>query len=136
MKPAPRKMALDLARVRRNTVSGLMHPPARKLALTNEAPSRGGRIAAAGQGGQKLSSELSEGERRLLADFGLLIFECDRQRIDRARIADLPEREATCSRTSAFGVLDCDDQRFDRAAVAQLSEREGRLLAHVGGSYP
>jgi hypothetical protein len=27
MKPAPRKIALDLIRVRKNTVSGLMQPP-------------------------------------------------------------------------------------------------------------
>ena len=75
-----------------------------------------------------LSSELPEGERRLLPHAGAAVLECAGQAVDGARIANLPERERGLFADAGTGVFERDDQRIHAGRRTQLSEREGGLI--------
>ena len=74
---------------------------------------------------------MTERERRLLADVGVLILEGDRQRFDRTRVTNLAERERDLLADIRVRVFDGDDERVDSRAIAQLPEGDCAKLAEL-----
>ena len=118
----PRKIALVLDSVLKKTARGVIGISGAKKQHSPSHPAwpvRGGLQPQVrlrlwdGETCSGLSSELAEGERRLLAHARAAVFQCGGEAIDRARVADLAEGERRLLAHARVAVFERNDERFN-----------------------